>query len=170
MEGQDRFCLLPMPFCSFSSTWKKANQKETPVSRGPYGAVLRVLVEAGARGNSPACGGLKQVRAFFCGPIADTRRGDKGKHAAASEIQHWTPTKFSLIPFSIMQEFSFHLDSHMSRCTLRPGRLSCVCKENGRRWPGSGPGPGLRRKSRRPCRSTGANRESSPRIRRRSAG
>jgi hypothetical protein len=35
--------------CSFSSTWKKTNQKKTPVSR----LILRVADTAGARGDSP---------------------------------------------------------------------------------------------------------------------
>jgi len=34
------------------------------VSRGPYGAALRVVTAAGARGNSPACGGVKQSAHF----------------------------------------------------------------------------------------------------------
>ena len=42
--------------------------------------ILRVVDAAGARGNSPACGGLKQVRALFLGPLADARRGTKGNY------------------------------------------------------------------------------------------
>jgi hypothetical protein len=38
--------------CSFSSAWKKTNQKKTPVSR----FFLRFVDTAGARGNSPAYG------------------------------------------------------------------------------------------------------------------
>jgi hypothetical protein len=50
------FAIIPNIYCSFSSTWKKTNQKKTPVSRSLYEAALRVVAEAGARGNSPACG------------------------------------------------------------------------------------------------------------------
>jgi len=45
---------------SFSSTWKKTKQKKTPVSR----LTLRVATAAGARGNSPACGGVRQSARF----------------------------------------------------------------------------------------------------------
>jgi len=48
-------------------------QKKTPVSRGPYGAALRVADTAGARGNSPAWGGVKQSVRFF--PAASSMRG-----------------------------------------------------------------------------------------------
>jgi hypothetical protein len=48
-------------FGSFSSTWKKTNQKKTPVSR----LILRVGDPDGARRNSPAYGGLKQADALF---------------------------------------------------------------------------------------------------------
>jgi len=46
---------------SFSATWQKTKQKNTPVFR----LILRVAVAAGARGNSPACGGLKQSARLF---------------------------------------------------------------------------------------------------------
>jgi len=39
--------------------------------------ILRVVDAAGARGNSPACGGLKQVHALFSVHLADARRGTK---------------------------------------------------------------------------------------------
>jgi hypothetical protein len=40
--------------------------------------ILCVVDAAGARGNSPACGGLKQVRALFSVHRADARRRTKG--------------------------------------------------------------------------------------------
>ena len=60
--------------CSFSSPWKKTNQKKTPVPR----FILRVAVAAGARGNSPACWRAQTVRALFPVHHADARRGTKG--------------------------------------------------------------------------------------------
>jgi len=45
------------------------NQKKTPVSRGPYGAALRVVETAGVRGNSPCLrqggGGTQTVVASY---------------------------------------------------------------------------------------------------------
>jgi hypothetical protein len=54
---------------------KKTNQKKPPVSR----STLRVDDTAGARRNSPACGGLKQADALF--PSASTMlgAGQRGK-------------------------------------------------------------------------------------------
>ncbi len=67
---------------SFSSTWKKTKQKKTPVSRGPFGASLRVVAAVGSRGNSPRLryryGGTQTVRAIFPDRPADARRGTKG--------------------------------------------------------------------------------------------
>ncbi len=40
--------------------------------------ILRVVDAAGARDNSTACGGLKQVRALYSVHLADARRGTKG--------------------------------------------------------------------------------------------
>jgi hypothetical protein len=45
---------------TFLSREEKSNQKKTPVSR----LTLRVAAAAGARGNSPAVGGLRQSACF----------------------------------------------------------------------------------------------------------
>jgi hypothetical protein len=60
---------------SFSATWQKTKQKNTPVSR----LTLRVAVAAGARGNSPACQRAQTVPALIPAHIADARRGTMGK-------------------------------------------------------------------------------------------
>jgi hypothetical protein len=62
------------PDCSFSSTWKKTNQKKTPVPR----FLLRVAAAVGARGNSPAFRRAQTVRALFPVRRVDARRGTKG--------------------------------------------------------------------------------------------
>jgi hypothetical protein len=46
---------------TFLSREKKSNQKKPPVSR----SILRVVEPAGARGDSPACSGLKQSARFY---------------------------------------------------------------------------------------------------------
>jgi hypothetical protein len=53
---------------------KENEPKENAVPR----LILRVVDAAGARGNSPAGGGLKQVRVLFSDHLADARRGTKG--------------------------------------------------------------------------------------------
>jgi len=56
VEEPERFYQFGKMFfveCSFSSAWKKTNQKKTPMSR----MTLRVAASAGARGNSPALQG-----------------------------------------------------------------------------------------------------------------
>jgi hypothetical protein len=46
---------------SFLSREKKTKQKKTPV----FSFILRVVAADGARGNSPAVGGLRQSARFF---------------------------------------------------------------------------------------------------------
>jgi hypothetical protein len=57
----------------FLARARKPNQKKAPVSR----FILRVAETAGARGNSPAFGGLKQSARFFRPPRRCSAR-DKG--------------------------------------------------------------------------------------------
>mgnify|MGYP007097270521 CR=1 FL=1 len=87
LSAQDKWhfcsCLRHMVIRSFSSTWKKTNQKKTPVSR----FILRVGDAAGARGNSSRFQRDSDSPRAFSGPLADARRGTKG-------LKTKTPTSF----------------------------------------------------------------------------
>jgi hypothetical protein len=88
--------------CSFSSTWKKTNQKKTPVSRGPYGAALRVAAATGARGNSPAFAkaSADSDRSARLNPVASSMLG-AGQRGLTPENQ----TAFQLLAFDSKRVF-----------------------------------------------------------------
>jgi len=56
------------------------------MSRGPFGAALRVADVAGARGNSPACGGVRQSARFnpFAAPMLGAAQRDMKTGACQS--------------------------------------------------------------------------------------
>jgi len=64
----------------FLSRERKRNQKKAPVPR----FFLRVAASVGARGNSPACGGLKQSAHFL--PTAPSMLG-AGQREIRSTLQ-----------------------------------------------------------------------------------
>jgi hypothetical protein len=64
---------------------KKRNQKKPPVSRGPFGAALRVAEAAGARGNSPALRRAQTVLALVRVRRVDVRRGGREQKTITSK-------------------------------------------------------------------------------------
>ena len=72
---------------TFLSREKKSNQKKTPVSR----FTLRVVVAAGARGNSPACGRLKQSACFIPAAPPMLGAGQRGKTGKPNRFKNSLP-------------------------------------------------------------------------------
>ena len=89
--------------CSFSSPWKKTNQKKTPVSR----FILRVVATAGARGNSPRfqLGSDRSARFYpAASPMLGAGQREQGQHLVSKMKP---PSGGYLMPSALREEVHF---------------------------------------------------------------
>jgi hypothetical protein len=104
---------------SFSATWQKTKQKNTPVSR----YTLRVAVAAGARGNSPVCVGLKQSARLI--PSASSMLGAEQREIKKPYIQKLF---FQPPPRRLLE--AFHFAGRASRAAIHKIALETFMYSN----------------------------------------